>query len=331
MDLKHLLDSIWGLRVTEVKPIDQGLINHTWLVRTPTHNFILQQINSKVFKNPNLLQEQLELLSKKMVLESLVSLEFMAIEGQTCFEYEQQFFRLQRAISPSTTISTIDERIAHLAAKALLEFHAALRQVTIEKWIEPINNFLNPNFRVAAYHEAKKNANPRLLAASEQAISALEQQIHLIHAWQELLDAEPKVLIHADPKLSNFLFTTDSKGVRALIDWDTIQFGSPYYDYADMIRSFCSVGEEVSSQEALFKAPIFEALLATFDVDEIKLFSAVQGLVLVQALRFLSDFLEGNQYYKVNDELHNLRRATNQLRFVEEIQAYWATTRKPIQ
>jgi len=331
MDLKQLLDSIWGLRVTEVKPIHQGLINHTWLVRTPTHNFILQQINTTVFKNPLLMQGQLQQLSQKLVLENMVSLEFMEEEGQTCFEYEQQFFRLLRAISPSKTISTIDERTAHLAAKALLEFHAALRQVSIEHWIEPIDNFLNPSCRIAAYHAVKKNANPRLLEASEEAIVALELQIHLIHAWQELLDTEPKVLIHADPKLSNFLFTTDSKGVRALIDWDTIQFGCAYYDYADMIRSFCSVGEEVSSQEALFKAPIFEALLATFGIDENKLFSAVQGLVLVQALRFLSDFLEGNQYYKVNDELHNLRRATNQLRFVEEIQAYWVTTRKPVQ
>jgi hypothetical protein len=52
---------------------------------------------------------------------------------------------------------------------------------------------------------------------------------------------------------------------------------------------------------------------------------------LVQALRFLTDFLEGNKYYKVSDEQHNLRRAANQLRFVEEMQAYWTTTRRPVQ
>lgn len=330
MDLKHLLDRIWGLSVTVVKPIDQGLINHTWLVRTPTHNFILQQINFKVFKNPNLLQEQLQSLSKKMVMESLVSLEFISIDGQTCFEYDAHFFRLQRAISPSTTISKIDERIAHLAAKALLEFHEALRQVVLEEWVEPIPNFLNPNIRIAAYQQAKKAAAQKQLMAAREAILTLEHQLHLIRDWQTFLDAEPKVLIHADPKLSNFLFTTDSKSVRALIDWDTIQFGSPYYDYADMIRSFCSVGEEVSSQEALFKAPIFEALIATFGVDENKLFSAAQGLILVQALRFLTDFLDGNKYYKVSDELHNLRRAANQLQFVREMQDYWATTRRPV-
>ena len=161
MDLKHLLDSVWGLKVTEVKPIDQGLINHTWLVRTPTHNFILQQINTTVFKNPVLLQNQLHWLSQNLVIENLVPLEFMEIKGQTCFEYEQQFFRLQRAISPSATLSQLDENVAHLAAKALLDFHAALQLVTLKKWTEPINNFLNPNFRVAAYYEAKQNAIPK--------------------------------------------------------------------------------------------------------------------------------------------------------------------------
>ncbi len=328
MDLKHLLDSIWGLKVTEVKPIEKGLINLTWLVRTPTHNFILQKINTTVFKNPVLLQHQLHWLSQNLVIENLVPLEFMEIKGQTCFEYEQQFFRLLRAISPSISLSQLDDNIARLAASALLTFHAALRKVTSEKWTEPINNFLSPNFRVAAYYEAKQNANPKLLEASKEAIFSLERQIHLIHAWQALLDGEPKELIHADPKLSNFLFATNAKAVRALIDWDTIQFGCPFYDYADMIRSFCSVGEEVSSKEALFRASIFETLVATFGVDENKLFTAAQGLVLVQALRFLTDFLEGNKYYKVSDELHNLRRTANQLRFVEEMQAYWTTTRR---
>jgi len=331
MDLKHLLDSVWGLKVTEVKPIDQGLINHTWLVRTPTHNFILQQINTSVFKNPVLLQDQLHWLSQNLVLENLVPLEFMELKGQTCFEYEQQFFRLLRAISPSISLSQLDDHIARLAASALLAFHAALRKVTSEKWTEPINNFLSPNFRVAAYYEAKRNANPKLLEASKDAIFSLERQIHLIHAWQALLDTEPKELIHADPKLSNFLFATNAKAVRALIDWDTIQFGSPYYDYADMIRSFCSVGEEIHSEQKLFKATIFEALLATFKVDENKLYTATQGLILVQALRFLSDFLEGNRYYKVNDALHNLRRAENQLQLVKELQAHWLTTRKQAQ
>ncbi|MFM6947029.1 MAG: aminoglycoside phosphotransferase family protein [Flavobacteriales bacterium] len=331
MDLKHLLSSIWGLSVTEVKPIDVGLINHTWLVRTPSHNFILQQINTSVFKNPMLLQDQLQQLSQKIMLERLVALEFIEIEGRTCFEYEQHFFRLQRAISPSISLSQLDENIACLAASALLEFHVALQKVNIEHWSAPIKNFLNPNFRVGAYEVAKQNANQIQLVTASREIRSLEQQMQLIHAWQELLDTEPKVLIHADPKLSNYLFATNAKTVRSLIDWDTIQFGSPYYDYADMIRSFCSLGEEVNTKKGLFKASVFEALLTTFRVDETKLFGAVQGVILVQAMRFLTDFLEGNHYYKVKDELHNLRRCQNQLQLVTELQRYWATTRRPIQ
>jgi Ser/Thr protein kinase RdoA (MazF antagonist) len=138
-------------------------------------------------------------------------------------------------------------------------------------------------------------------------------------------------LIHADPKLSNYLFTQDGKKVRALIDWDTIQLGCVYYDYADMVRSFCGRGEELSAEEELFRSDIFEALLACFDVNEAKFFIAARGLILVQSMRFLTDYLNNDIYYKVKDDQHNLRRAANQLNLALELEAYWLTTRRPTQ
>ncbi|MEN9940776.1 MAG: hypothetical protein RL286_268, partial [Bacteroidota bacterium] len=118
---------------------------------------------------------------------------------------------------------------------------------------------------------------------------------------------------------------------RALIDWDTIQLGCVYYDYADMIRSFCGRGEELSAEEELFRPDIFEALLACFDVNEAKFFIAARGLILVQSMRFLTDYLNNDIYYKVKDDLHNLRRAANQLNLALELEAHWLTTRRPTQ
>ncbi|MEN9969101.1 MAG: hypothetical protein RIR94_1295, partial [Bacteroidota bacterium] len=83
--------------------------------------------------------------------------------------------------------------------------------------------------------------------------------------------------------------------------------------------------------ELLFKEEIFEALVATFGVDQEKLFTAALGVILVQATRFLTDYLQDDIYYKVNDEHHNLRRAANQLRLAEELKNYWLTTRKQAQ
>jgi hypothetical protein len=97
-----------------------------------------------------------------------------------------------------------------------------------------------------------------------------------------------------------------------------------------MMRSYCSFGEEVPEGNPLFREEIFEVLLETFQLDEVKIFTAACGVILVQALRFLTDYLQNDVYYKVKDEQHNLRRALNQLQLAEELKQYWFTTRKPI-
>ena len=87
-------------------------------------------------------------------------------------------------------------------------------------------------------------------------------------------------------------------------------------------------GEDADEKDGLFRADIFEALLSTFAGEQQNLFTAALGVITVQALRFLTDYLNGDVYYKVQDAQHNLRRATNQLELATALQAYWTTTRK---
>jgi hypothetical protein len=95
-----------------------------------------------------------------------------------------------------------------------------------------------------------------------------------------------------------------------------------------MLRSFCSWGEDVDENEMLFRPDVFESLMESIGADQSKLLVAIQGVILVQAMRFLTDFLQNDVYYKVNDDLHNLRRTKNQLRLVNELKVYWLTTRR---
>ena len=329
MDLKGLLSAAWGLQPTKIVPVEQGLINHTWLVHTSTADYILQRINTHVFKDPQQLQQQLVTLSKKIDLNSLVPLHYIPSKsGLTCIGLDNQFYRLLVAITPSRTLTKVTVEHTILAAQALKSFHHSLAQLNVHDWKEPITHFLDVGIRIEHFFHAKEKASLPRIQSAKAAVNLLESNWHYLLDWQVLLTRAPKVLIHADPKLSNFLFHPNGKQVRALIDWDTIQLGSPFYDYADMIRSYCSFGEEVSEEEALFRADIFEALVATFQVDEAKLFTAACGVILVQALRFLSDYLQDDVYYKVQYEHHNLRRAENQLRLATELKEYWFTTRK---
>jgi len=261
----------------------------------------------------------------------LVPLEFIEVDEKSCFVFENAYYRLQKAIWPSTTLKTIDVAVSAQAASALRTFHFALNQLNFSNWEAPIPDFLDVQKRITAFDAAKQHASKSRLELGGEIIEKFNTELPAISAWQALCEAEPKVLIHGDPKLSNYLFTQDGKKVRALIDWDTIQLGCVYYDYADMVRSFCGRGEELSAEEELFRSDIFEALLASFDVDDAKFFSAARGLILVQSLRFLTDYLNNDVYYKVKDDLHNLRRAANQLNLALELEAYWLTTRRPTQ
>jgi hypothetical protein len=330
MDLKVLLFQEWGLQPTHISPIEDGLINNTWLVRTSTSNFILQKINAHVFHQPLLLQEQLQGLSEAVILPKLIPLHFLpAKSGNTCFEFENQYYRLVAAITPSKTLQNATTENSRLAAAALLEFHAALRCIDAKAWKAPISGFLDVGQRLKAYQVTIRQANSERKLSAVEASAQLEENWSFLTNWQEFLEKAPQVLIHADPKLGNYLFDPNGKTVRALIDWDTIQLGSPFYDYGDMIRSFCSRGEDADPELPIFREDIFEALLETLNVNQNQIFTAACGVILVQALRFLTDYLQNDVYYKVKDEQHNLRRAKNQLRLAEELKAYWFTTRRP--
>lgn len=331
MDLKVLLYEEWGLQSTQISPIEEGLINNTWLVRTTTSNFILQQINAHVFKEPALLQQQLQGLSKAIILPKLIPLQFILTKsGTTSYTFNNECYRLVAAITPSRTLTTVTTQNSKLAAAALLEFHAALTHIDAKAWQAPISGFLDVGLRLKAYRDAMSNTVSERKTKASSAIKLLDDNWTFLTDWQDFLEQAPKVLIHADPKLGNFLFHPNGNQVRALIDWDTIQLGSPFYDYGDMIRSFCSWGEDADPEQPLFREEIFEVLLETIQLDEVKIFTAACGVILVQALRFLTDYLQDDIYYKVKDEQHNLRRALNQLRLAEELKAYWFTTRRPI-
>lgn len=330
MEIRSLLQTHWDLAPSQVVPITEGLINQTWLVRSATADFILQEINTTVFQAPNILQAQLVTLSSSIQLPDLVPLQFISTkDGSALLHLEAKVYRLLKAISPSKTLSTVTAQNAQLAAAGLLSFHKALQSVGAANWQAPIAHFLDVDFRLQAYERAKSLAREPRKAKAAALVSTVEANWSALLDWKALSNEAEQVLIHADPKLGNFLFHPNGKQLRALIDWDTIQLGSPYYDYGDMIRSFCSHGEDATEHAQLFKEEIFEVLVAAFEVDEAKLYTAARGVILVQALRFLTDYLEEDRYYKVKDEEHNLRRTANQLRLASALKNYWFTTRRP--
>jgi len=132
-------------------------------------------------------------------------------------------------------------------------------------------------------------------------------------------------VIHGDPKLNNFLFDKHSKRIVSLIDLDTVKPGLVHYDIGDCVRSCCHI-----SEPALFDLDVCAALLKSYlneagafftEHDYHYLYLAIRLIPFELGLRFYTDYLQGNQYFKVTEPEQNLRRAIGQFRLCENIMA----------
>jgi len=135
----------------------------------------------------------------------------------------------------------------------------------------------------------------------------------------------PLRVIHGDPKLNNFLFAKHSGRVVSLIDLDTVKPGLVHYDIGDCLRSCCHVeGSDTFDPAicaAILKGYLAEAgkFFSVYDYDY--LYDAIRLIPFELGLRFYTDYLEGNRYFKVTEPLQNLHRATGQFRLCASILA----------
>jgi Ser/Thr protein kinase RdoA (MazF antagonist) len=129
-------------------------------------------------------------------------------------------------------------------------------------------------------------------------------------------------VIHGDPKLNNFLFDKHSGKVISLIDLDTVKPALVHYDIGDCLRSCCHNADDefdLAVCEVLLKNYLHEVRAFFTDADYAYLYSAIRLLPFELGLRFYSDYLQGNRYFKVTDEKQNLQRASAQFHLCASI------------
>jgi thiamine kinase-like enzyme len=296
--------------------------------------YVLQGVNTNVFRNPNLVvmnQQRIAMyLEKKGYPKILLTMVANADQSYLLQDHKGQTWRMFNAIFPSKSLEVLSKHSqAFEAAKALSEFHSYLIDFPKEQLQESIPGFLDFRKRRKDYEHSLKVAIPYRRTQASELIKKIVAHEEVLIAYLDLLPKIPSRIIHADPKLSNFLFNENGEEVCAIIDWDTIMVGSILYDFGDMIRSFCQVGTEDSQQKKAFNPQILKELLNGYfegpmndylsDLERENILLGAKAVIYIQGLRFLSDYLIGDQYYWVEDENHNLRRARNQFQMLEEL------------
>jgi Ser/Thr protein kinase RdoA (MazF antagonist) len=336
-----------GGRIVDVRPYGHGLINDTFVVSIDTgHRAILQRINRHVFPKPeqimNNLRTLMDHIRQHQTSDKAAARElqwpgiFSTRDGRdSVVDAHGGFWRAMGFIENTRTLETItDTSQAEEVGFALGRFHALIHDLDPARLHETLPGFHNaPNYlaRFAAAtvrrRETPDNAELHHCLAFVETRRSLADVLE-IPRREGKLQLRP---IHGDTKLNNFLFDVDSGRAVSLIDLDTVQPGLIHFDIGDCLRSCAnSAGEspedlaavrfDLDICHAVIKHYFFEAHAFLTPYDHHYIYDAIRLIPFELGLRFLTDHLEGNHYFKTDWPDQNLHRALVQFALTTSIE-----------
>jgi Ser/Thr protein kinase RdoA (MazF antagonist) len=330
----------------ELHSYGKGLINDTFLVRVVTAQpwrFILQRLNAAVFAQPEQVMHNLLTLSDHLQRKNSATVALQIPEpletadGRLFYRDEHgDVWRALEFIANSITldgIGTAEE--ARQIGFALGHFHRLLSDLPADALYDTLPGFhCAPDYRWQYQQALETPEKPEVCAAYEfctEFIAVREELVNVLEDGKRqgvLLQR----IIHGDPKLDNFLFDRDNRRVLGIIDLDTVKPGLIHYDIGDCLRSCCRQGEpahfDMQICASILRGYLSEAKHFMTGADYRYLYPAMQLLPFELGLRFFTDYLNGNRYFKVDDAQHNLRRAVDQFELLASIEEQHAHIRE---
>lgn len=326
--LNHLLPSVDEFTIAELK---SGHINQTFKVVCNGKSLLLQKMNTEVFQNLEKIQENILLVAQHLK-ESGYS---HTILNPLCFKNKSYLFKNKWRAFEFTENTIGFEKVdttpqALEAAQFLSEFLLHLNDLDSHKIQNSLPEFLDFNRRFMAFKKAIQKGDSERVKQAEAEIEGLLAHQYILEDWNEVSPLFPHRIIHADPKISNFLFDKNNTDqIVALIDWDTLMQGPILYDFGDMVRSFTGLKSEddpekgdvfsLANYRAVKKGFLYHLRDNLLEIELKHLDLAAKTIIYVQSMRFLTDYLAGDNYYHIHYKNQNLNRAQNQLNLLEEL------------
>lgn len=350
MKEKELLDIIKNFDVRgdikELNPINNGIINTTYVVKTDDkgniNKYLLQKINTSIFTEPFKLMKNIENVTKYISLNDSESKDTINVikakNGLPLYvtsdpfshkEYYRVYNYIDNTISYNKSEKT---EIVYNTGKAFGHFCKVLRDYPINDLEEIIKDFHNTKKRYDKLIETYKlnpvNRNNRAFKQISEIISREEECSVLVNLLED--DKIPYRVTHNDTKVNNVLMDSVTKEPVAVIDLDTVMKGSGLYDYGDGVRSAASnaLEDETNLDNVYINMDMFKAYtdgylseMAPYLNEEeiLNMANSIKIITLELAIRFLDDYLSGDTYFKTNYDDHNLDRCKNQLKLVNDI------------
>jgi Ser/Thr protein kinase RdoA (MazF antagonist) len=348
-----------GGKILDIRPFGNGNVHDTFLVTTDAredHRFILQRVNTQVFHRPELVMRNMRVATEHIRgrlrdahpgagLRWEVMRVLPARDGRDhCIDSEGSFWRATSFIEGAQSVETIEDTgHAREVGRALGLFQHLVSDLPPELLADTLEGFHVTPLYLQHYDRVLTCTTVGASPEVKHALRFVDER----RAWAHVLEdavARGRLVprtIHGDPKVNNVMLDTATRRAVSMVDLDTVKPGLVHYDIGDCLRSGCNpLGEETENWEAVrFEPELCRAILEGYlppawdfltENDRQYLFDAIRLIAFELGLRFFTDYLEGDVYFKVKRREHNLARALVQFRLTESIESQEKTIRNTI-
>lgn len=331
--------------VVSIDVIGNGNINQTYDVVIRNGNtdirYVFQKVNIFVFKNPKKIMKNIECITTHIANKLEMNgesrdcvMHFAHTEdGKNYYMEDQGFWRISEYVPNTVTYNTCDDlKVLKSAGKAFGNFQTMLSDFDASVLYETIPNFHNTRSRIAVL---MRHVNEDPCGRVDEVLDEIERiksYKALAVRLNELVDSQelPMRVTHNDTKINNVLFDADSGEAKTVIDLDTVMPGLVAHDFGDAVRFACNVVAEDEPDCSKVRLDIdrFRAfaegfipeVASTLTPVEIKTLSLGAFVMTVElAVRFLDDYITGDQYFKTLYRGHNLVRTRAQLALADDM------------
>ena len=327
-----------SIPVRILTPLGQGNINDTWRVDLENgEKMVLQRLHQEVFADPAPVMHNMRLVTNhlhRLRPQSGTPVFFRLIgnpQGQDYFlDLDGFCWRLLTYIDNSRTLTSLQNlQQAEEIGRLLGQFHLLVAGLDHASLTDPLPDFhVTPRYleHFDAIYDSARISNDQEVYC-QKVIAGQRPAAGLLEEARDHLSMQ---VIHGDPKAANFLFAADSDRAISLVDLDTVKPGLLLHDLGDCLRSCCNRLSEAHLDPAatFFDPDLFQSLLSGYWQQAGDLLTAADRALLVAAvklisfelgLRFFTDHLNGDRYFKVSQPGLNLQRAIIQFQLNQSI------------
>jgi hypothetical protein len=324
-----------------------GHINDTFFLKNVTdggEDYLLQRINHGIFTNVEKLTDNMlrvtEHLTSKIKVDAgdpLKEVITLIPTDNNRFFYQDSagdYWRMLYFLRDTKSYDMVTtEKQAYEGGKAFGKFQAMLSDIPAGEMYEVIPNFHNVQSRLQQLQQAiAQDACGRVASVTTELAEIAKYADSMQYFQQpEQVASLPVRVIHNDTKFNNVLLNSNDEA-QCVIDLETVMDGYVAYDFGDAIRTIINTAseDEADLSKIQLNIPLFNAYVrgylkeASVFLTDAEVSSLIKGVLLLpftQAVRFLTDYINGDTYYKIKFDGHNLQRARAQLQLVKMLDA----------